>query len=114
MGETRVPNGLSRDLRALLLQAEVAGLARYAEIPAHIVMIMASPSGDAGHKAQALFRRRNSLHPRHPYLPPQKKRKVQPMCPVRNINYVSGRSTIIDALVPRLKRSDQPPQDPFR
>jgi hypothetical protein len=32
-GETRVPNGLSRDLR---LQAEAAGLARYAEIPAHM------------------------------------------------------------------------------
>jgi hypothetical protein len=44
----------------------------------------------------------------------KKAKIVQPMCPVRNVSNVSGRSTIIDALVPQLKRSDQPPQDPFR
>jgi hypothetical protein len=77
-------------------------------------MIMASHPGRGPQSAGVLLSP-NSLDPRHPHIPPQKKRKVQPMCPVRNVvNYVSGRSTIIDALVPRLKRSDQPPQDPFR
>jgi hypothetical protein len=87
-----------------------AGLARYADPGTHYHGL---PIRDAGHTAQAFFRRRNSLPPRHTFRR-KKSEKCNPCVGFGMINYVSGRSTVIDALVARLKRSDQPPQYPFR
>src|SRR6267142_6896646 len=67
----------------------VAGLTGYAEIPADVGHSFAIQQ--AGHKAKAFFHHRTRF-PRHPHLPPAKRRKVLPMCPVRNVTYVSGRT----------------------
>src|SRR4029453_10131471 len=69
----------------------VASLTGYPEIPADVRHGL--PVQQAGDKAKALFHHRTRF-PRHPHLPPQR-RKVLPMCPVRNVTYVSGRSEFI-------------------
>src|SRR6266536_1852496 len=62
----------------------VAGLAGDAELPAHVRH--GFPVQQAGDKAQAFPLSTAST-------PPAKRRKVLPMCPVRSVTYVSGRSS---------------------
>src|SRR5260221_12967557 len=65
----------------------VAGLARYAEIPANVRHSLAIHQ--AGHKPKALFHHRTRF-PRHQHLPPA--RKGVPMWPGRNVTHVARRS----------------------
>src|SRR5262249_48873112 len=67
----------------------VAGLSGDAELPAQIGHALALQA--AGDETQALLRSRTLL-PGHRHLPPAARRKVLPMCPVRSVTYVSGRS----------------------
>ena len=55
---------------------------------------MALALEQAGDEPQTFFHRRTLL-PGHLHLPPHK-RKVLPMCPVRTVTYVSGRSQLAE------------------
>ena len=88
----RPARAVAQGLEPMLLVAIedlVAGLAGDAELPAHIRHRLTVQQ--TGHKAKAFFHHR-TLFPRHQHLPPPNRRKVLPMCPVRTVTYVSGRS----------------------
>src|SRR3974390_316267 len=87
----RPPAAIGEGLEPLCLVAAenfIAGLSGYPARPAHIAHRLAIQK--PGDKPQALVHDRTLL-PRHRH-PPPKWRKVLPMCPVRFVTYVSGRS----------------------
>src|SRR5260370_19341445 len=74
----RPPGAIAQGLQPVLLVAIenlVAGLARYAEIPAHVRHGLALQQ--AGNKAKTFFHNRTRF-PRHPHLPLEKSEKCNP------------------------------------
>ena len=87
----RPPRAIAQGLEPVLLVAVedlVAGLAGYAELPAESVM--ASPSSRRATKRRRSSITELSFHGIHTSR--HQRRKVLPMCPVRTVTYVSGRS----------------------
>jgi len=93
----RPPRPVRQRLSTLRLVAAVnleAGLSGYPERPAHITHPLTFQQ--AGHKSQSFVHNRTLL-PGHRHLP-SVRGKVLPMCPVRSVTYVSGRSPDLAAI----------------
>src|SRR6476469_751211 len=84
----------------------VSGLARYTKISTDVTHCLTVEH--AGNEPKALFHHR-TLSPRHRHLPPQKSGKVLPMCPVRTVTHVSGRSQRCWFVTPKDCRSPSIP-----